>query len=199
MIYKNNACDFFLSFLFLILGKIKILNNKYIIKGINTGQNFVIIIFIIMKKRLNHEQSLEIILNNTTRKLFKDKGFHIFKLMSEWDRIIPDFANLCYPVNITNYDAKYILELSVNDNALLFELQYNKEEIIEVISAYFGIENNIDIKFVLKTIPQIKNNSTRKVKRTSSKSVTVEHEMLMHDISDSSLKATLQSISLLIK
>ena len=150
-----------------------------------------------MKKYLNHEKSLENILNKTTKKLFKDKGFHIFKLMSDWHVIAPNYADLCEPVNLINYSGGYILELAVANEAQIFELQYCKEEIIEIITNYFGMQNSLDIKFRLKSLEteQVKKAKKKKAK----KEISREDQLIIDEITDNSLKNVLASIARLIK
>lgn len=149
-----------------------------------------------MKKYLNHEKSLENILNKTTKKLFKDKGFHIFKLMSDWHIIAPNYADLCQPVNIINYSGGYILELAVSNEAQIFELQYCKEEIIEIITNYFGMQNSLDIKFRLKSLEA---KQVDRAKKKEKKQISREDQLIIDEITDNSLKNVLASIARLIK
>lgn len=149
-----------------------------------------------MKKYLNHEKSLENILNKTTKKLFKDKGFHIFKLMSDWHIIAPNYADLCQPVNIINYSGGYILELAVSNEAQIFELQYCKEEIIEIITNYFGMQNSLDIKFRLKSLEA---KQVDRAKKKAKKQISREDQLIIDEITDNSLKNVLASIARLIK
>ena len=150
-----------------------------------------------MKKYLNHEKSLENILNKTTKKLFKDKGFHIFKLMSDWHIIAPQYRDLCQPINIINYSGGYILELAVSNEAQIFELQYCKEEIIEIIANYFGMQNSLDVKFRLKS--QETKKSKKAQKKKAKKDISEKDQILINEVSDPSLKKTLSSIASLIE
>ena len=102
-----------------------------------------------MKKRLNHEKKLEFILADTTKKFFKYKGFHIFKLISLWQDIVKDYSNICTPINILKQQNINILILEVEDEALIFELEYNKDHIICLINQYFGSEHIHKLKFKL--------------------------------------------------
>ena len=98
-------------------------------------------------KTFYREKKLTNILDNTTKKLFKQKGFHIFKLILEWHTILPDYTDICEPISIKNQNGRKLLEIAVSNEALLFELQYNKDFMISSINNYFGGHQIDDIKF----------------------------------------------------
>jgi len=146
-----------------------------------------------MKKYLNHGKSLTNILDNTTKQLFKKKGFHIFKLMAEWSNIAPEFADNSEPLNLKNQNDTKLLELGVKNEALIFELQYNKDHLINLINDYFGKAEIDDIKFkILHDQPAIQAKTEKKELKPSNLPVKLKKEIDI--ISDCAIQAKLKKI-----
>lgn len=161
-----------------------------------TGQNFVIISLIIMKT-LNHEQNITRIIDNTTKKLFKSKGFYLFKLILEWPNIIEkDYIEYCAPVSIKSLAAnKKILEMEIYNSAIVFDLQYGKESIIESINGFFHQEIVNDIKFKLVEIAAKEFEVEENVPVVANKQISAELERDILEIDDEEIQNNLLRIA----
>ena len=162
--------------------------------GINTGQNLVIIILIM--RYSNYTKNISNIVDNTTRKLFKDKGFHIFKLMDEWGHIVSDhYAKYSFPRIIRKINKQNILEIEIYDSGIIFDLQYGKETLILDINNFFQEEIVSDIKFkLIEKIPHIAVKQSQ-----NNKKIPNELNKLIELVSDDEIKKNLIKIALAIQ
>ena len=166
-------------------------------------------------KYLNHERTLSHYIDNTTKKLFKHKGFYLFKLMSEWEEIIPkEYGDYCFPIamkknksHMRDQSNSYVLELEIYDSTIVFELQYNQEQIISDINNYFNQPLFTALKFALREKMPVKPPSYLKQKPKSSNDLSQANinnhdyqQLIAHidSISDENIRAKLQDIALKI-
>ena len=145
-----------------------------------------------MQKRLNHEKKLDSILINTSKRFFKYKGFHIFKLIAMWQNIAKDYSEICTPINIQKQQNLNILYLEVEDEAIIFELEYNKDHIICLINQYFGQEHIHKLKFKLAhNKPEIKKTAVKSLKNTNNNHNNKDITNKLTEITDNNLKSKL--------
>ncbi|MFZ8865057.1 MAG: hypothetical protein ACO2XZ_04230, partial [Rickettsiales bacterium] len=71
-----------------------------------------------MQKYLNHEKKLEFIIANNSKKFFKYKGFHIFKIIANWQEIAQEYSEICQPINLQKQQNSNILFLEIENEAL---------------------------------------------------------------------------------
>lgn len=143
------------------------------------------------------EKNISDIINNTTKKLFKKKGFNIFKLISIWEEIIaPEYLQYTNPINlkqINNY--KKILEIEVTNSAVIFDLQYGKEAIINDINNFFQQEIVTELKFTLREEEYIAKPKLDKEKTTQNKAINPELAQQISLVTDEELRAKLIKIA----
>ena len=147
-----------------------------------------------MQKYLNHEKKLEFVIANTTKKFFKYKGFHIFRLIANWKLIAKEYSEISKPLNIQKQQIDHVLYLEVENEALIFELEYNKDHLISLINLYFGKEYISKLKFKLANKQQeikIKKNPKPLKKTVLNKQTKSQIE----EISDELLKEKLTNLA----
>ena len=116
-------------------------------------------------KRLNHEKSISDILSYTSKKIFKKKGFHLFKLIDSWDAVVGKLAENSEPKLLKSQQGKQILEINIYNPALLIEFQYGKAQILEDINSFFGEEIVQDIRTNIIS-PDIQINNKKEIQKT---------------------------------
>jgi len=95
------------------------------------------------------EKTLFNIIRNITSPIFEKHGFHMIKIIEDWQQITPNsWHNQTYPLRITwNNSDQGILLVGVDNNLILNLLQYDEEKVIEKLNQYFGYSCIIKISF----------------------------------------------------
>lgn len=151
-----------------------------------------------MQKYLNHEKKLEFIIANNSKKFFKYKGFHIFKIIANWQEIAQEYSEICQPINLQKQQNSNILFLEIENEALIFELEYNKDHLITLINQYFGKEYVSKLKFKIaeeRNLTPIKNIT----KKPPLSDLTANIKAELEEINDDDLKAKLTHLAYYIK
>lgn len=95
------------------------------------------------------EKTLFNIVRNLTSSIFEKQGFHMIKIIEDWQQIIPsNWHNNTYPLRITwNNNNQGTLIVGIDNNLLLNLLQYDEKKVIEKLNQYFGYSCIIKISF----------------------------------------------------
>ena len=145
------------------------------------------------------EKSISDIINNTTKKLFKKKGFNIFKLIEQWQYIIEhNYAPYTMPVAINNIGSyKKILEIEVNNSGIIFDLQYGKDTLIADINNFFQQEVVTDLKCKLLETQElnIENKPNKTSIKTTIKEINPKLKSEINLITDETIKENLIKIA----
>jgi hypothetical protein len=143
------------------------------------------------------EKNISDIINNTTKKLFKKKGFNIFKLISVWKEIITaEYLEYTNPINLKQVNSyKKILEIEVTNSAVIFDLQYGKDMIISDINNFFQQELVTELKFILREEEYIAKPQQIKAQTSNSKIINPELAKQISLITDEELKSELIKIA----
>ena len=145
------------------------------------------------------EKSISYIINNTTKKLFKKKGFNIFKLIEQWQYIIDkNYVPYTMPIAINNTGLyKKTLEIEVNNSGIIFDLQYGKDTLIVDINNFFQQEVVTDLKFKLLETQElnIKNEPNKITINTAKKDLNPKLKSEINLITDETMKEKLMKIA----
>jgi hypothetical protein len=135
------------------------------------------------------DYSISKLLNNTTKKLFKGKGFEIFKLIEIWPEIIgKDLSDSSMPISLFENNGTKTLEIEITNPAIILNFQYEKDDIIKKINDYFG--NNLIQDLKLKTTSHTKQ---KKSKQTNPIKISADKKTIeeINSIEDEELQKKL--------
>ena len=145
----------------------------------------------------NREKSISDIIDNTTKKLFKKKGFNIFQLIAEWENIIDkNYAQYTNPIAIRHIgEYKKILEIEVNNSGIIFDLQYGQETLLADINNFFQQEIVTELKLKLIEETPIENNQAKITPKKPISEVNPQLKSAIDLITDDTIKEQLFNIA----
>jgi hypothetical protein len=137
--------------------------------------------------------------NNSYKQICKKRDFDELKLIFDWHLIQnKNISDNSQPIKIIKKNNQKILTLQVTNSAMMMQLQYQKNQIIDNINQSLGHSGIMDIDFLLR--PEMPKTTNTKITATE---LTKEAQEILdqnfQDQDDPQLKEVLQRFALQMK
>ena len=137
--------------------------------------------------------------NNSYKQICKKRDFDELKLIFDWHLIQnKNISDNSQPIKIIKKNNQKILKLQVTNSAMMMQIQYQKNQIIDKINQFLGHSGIMDIDFLLR--PEMPKKTNTKI--TATEPTKEAQEILdqnFQDQDDPQLKEILQRFALQMK